>query len=245
MTTFRIFDVGGFVRDGLLGVRSKDRDCTVVIENGPSGLTIDDGFGLLRDFLTAEGFRIFVETPEHATIRALPPVRGDLTADFVLARKDGPSTDGRRPDFVTVGTLADDLDRRDFTVNAIARDCVTGELHDRHGGQADLAAGILRFVGDPMTRIREDGLRIMRALRFNVTRGFTFAPNVIEALHNPEVPALLARVSEERRENELRTMFDRASTLDVMDLFATLPRELVEAIFAGRVRLTSTLKGAR
>ncbi len=241
--TFRFFDVGGFVRDALLGIPSKDRDCSVVIENAPAGMTVDDAFGLLHNHLVATGFKVFVTTPEHATIRALPPVRGDLTADFVLARKDGPSSDGRRPDFVTIGTLADDLDRRDFTVNAMARDCITGELHDRHDGIGDLEARILRFVGDPMDRIREDGLRIMRALRFNVTRGFAFAPDVIDAMHNPEVPALLARVSEERRENELRIMFARATTLDVMDLLATLPRDLVDAIFAGRVRLTSTLKG--
>lgn len=241
--TLHIFDVGGFVRDGLLGLRSKDRDCSVVIENAPAGMTVDDGFALMEHHLVATGFKVFVRTPEHATIRALPPERTGLTADFVLARKDGPSSDGRRPDFVTIGTLADDLARRDFTVNAMARDCVTGELHDNHDGLTDLGTRTLRFVGDPMARIREDGLRIMRALRFNVTRGFTFAPDVIAALHDPEVPALLARVSEERREAELRTMFTRATTLDVMDLLATLPRDLVEAIFAGRVRLTSTLKG--
>lgn len=242
-TTFRIFDVGGFVRDALLGVPSKDRDCSVVIEGAPADLTVEAGFALLREHLVGEGFRIFVETPEHATIRALPPVRGDLTADFVLARKDGPSSDGRRPDFVTVGTLADDLDRRDFTVNALARDCVTGELHDRHDGVADLDARILRFVGDPMARIHEDSLRVMRALRFHVTRGFAFHESVLDALHSPEVPALLARVSEERREAELRSMFARAGTVAVLDLLGTLPRELVEAIFTGRVRLTSTLKG--
>lgn len=241
--TFRFFEVGGFVRDALIGVPSKDRDCSVVIENAPADLTVEAGFSLLRDHLVAEGFRIFVETPEHATIRALPPVRGDLTADFVLARKDGPSSDGRRPDFVTIGTLADDLDRRDFTVNALARDCVTGELHDRHNGVGDLEARILRFVGDPMDRIREDGLRIMRALRFHVTRGFAFAPDVVDALHDPSVPALLARVSDERREAELRSMFSRADTVEVLGLFASLPRPLVDAIFAGRVRLTSTLKG--
>ena len=240
-TKFRIFDVGGFIRDELLGKFSKDRDCAVVIE-GAGDLSVDEAFAMMRDHLVAEGFTIFVETPEHATIRANPPAKGDLPADFVLARREGPYSDGRRPDFVEVGTLADDLDRRDFTVNALAREVGTDLIIDRHEGLADLHNGVLRFVGDPADRIREDALRVMRALRFSITKDFIFAPETLEAICGPRVPALLAAISEERREAELRQMFAGDRTLRALDLLATLPSDLRDAIFAGRVRLTSTLK---
>lgn len=241
MTEIRIFDVGGFIRDELLGKFSKDRDCAVVID-GADDLPVEEGFALMRDHLVGQGFTIFVETPEHATIRANPPVKGDLPGDFVLARREGPYSDGRRPDFVEIGTLADDLDRRDFTVNALAREIGTDEIIDRHNGLRDLESGILRFVGDPQARIREDALRVMRAVRFSVTKGFTFAPMTTEALAGPEVPELLAAISEERREQELKTMFSNAPTPVVLDVLDSLPTDLRDAMFSGRVRLTSTLK---
>jgi tRNA nucleotidyltransferase/poly(A) polymerase len=241
MTNIRIFDVGGFIRDELLGKFSKDRDSAFVIEGG-EGLSVDEGFAIMRDWLVAEGFDIFVEKPEHATIRAHSPIKGELPADFVLARVDGPYSDGRRPDWVKVGTLAQDLDRRDFTLNALAREVGSDQIIDRHNGIADLRAGVLRFVGDPSHRIREDALRVMRAIRFSVTKGFTFAPETTDALRGAEVPELLAAISEERREQELKNMFNNASTPVVLDVLAGLPVDLRDAMFSGRVRLTSTLR---
>jgi tRNA nucleotidyltransferase/poly(A) polymerase len=241
MTTIDILEVGGFVRDELLGIRSKDRDCTVVI-SGAGPITVEQGFTILRDHLVSEGFTIFVETPEHATIRAHPPERGALPADFVLARREGPYSDGRRPDWVEIGTLADDLDRRDFTVNALARRVDTGEIIDRHDGITDLHNRVLRFVGDPAQRIREDALRVVRALRFVVTKGFTLDPASWEAINDDTVPELLAGISEERRDAELRTAFDHAATLDVVRLITSINPAVADALFAGRVRLTSTLK---
>src|SRR5690606_30256826 len=116
MTAIQMFEVGGCVRDDLLGIPTKDVDFTVV---APS-------FDAMRDHLIREGFRIHVESPEFVAIRAGVPEGHPLRertkdADFVLARKDAPTGDGRRPDFVEPGTLMDDLARRDFTVNAMAR----------------------------------------------------------------------------------------------------------------------------
>ncbi len=240
-TTLRIFEVGGFVRDAILGVKSKDRDCSVVIENPPADMTVDQGFEFMRDHLTRQGFKIFVETPEHGTIRALPPTRGEIPADFVLARTEGPYSDGRRPDWVEIGTLDQDLLRRDFTVNALARES-DGDIIDIVGGLRDLELMRLRFVGDPHKRIVEDALRIMRGIRFQVTRGFCWEPESLNALHHPDVPALLAGISEERREQELRIMFDRTSSTTVLRTLNNLPAPLVDAMFTGRVRLTSTLR---
>lgn len=235
--------VGGAVRDSLLGRSSKDLDFCVEIPE-MIGQPVDVGFLAMREAIERDGFTVFVESPEHVTLRAKFPkghVNEHMVGDFVLCRADGPSSDGRRPDWVKVADLAADLARRDFTVNSLAKDD-DGTIIDHHGGQQDLADGILRFVGDPSDRIREDALRVMRAVRFSVTKGFTFAPETTEALAGPDVPELLAAISEERREQELKTMFSNADTTTVLDVLAGLPADLRDAMFSGRVRLTSTLR---
>lgn len=241
---FQTFEVGGFVRDDLLGIPSKDRDCSMVVEDADlrDTLTVDQAFTAMRDQLVNEGFSIFEEKPDKGTVRARSPIKGELASDFVLARKEGPYSDGRRPDFVTVGSFEDDINRRDFTVNAIARDPLTGEIIDLHNGLADLETRTLRFVGDPMERITEDALRVMRAIRFTVTKGFTLDIDSLAALFDPKVPELLARISDERRDAELAQMFSLAPTTVVLGVLGDLTPELLEAIFAGSVRLTSTMK---
>lgn len=259
MTTINLHTVGGIVRDNLLGIRSKDVDMSVTIPN-EIGLSIDQGFGIMRDTLVKAGVTIWEDRPEFLTIRGgvakdHPLAQfGSKDLDFVLARRDGPSRDGRRPDFVVVGSLADDLNRRDFTVNAMARKVgsldAEGEftaspdvchIIDPHRGIEDLANMTLRFVGDPMTRIAEDGLRVMRALRFVVTKGFTMASETRDAIEDVRSAVLLTSVSEERREGELSRMLG-TNTLGTLDLFRTLPPHLMEAMFSGRVRLAATLR---
>lgn len=239
--TLKIYEVGGFVRDELLGIKSKDRDCTVVIE-GVENLTVEQGLEILRDYLNDNGYKIFVDTPEHATIRAHPPEKSATPADFVLARREGPYSDGRRPDWVEIGSLEDDLDRRDFTVNAMARSIENAEIIDRHGGLEDLNNRVLRFVGDPLQRIQEDALRVMRAFRFAITKDFQLPSETWQAICDPCVPELLAHISEERREMELRQMFKHGDTIEVIGLLDALPFNLQQAMFTGRVRLTSTLR---
>jgi putative nucleotidyltransferase with HDIG domain len=121
-------------------------------------------------------------------------------------RSDGTYSDHRRPDDITFGdTLAGDLARRDFTVNAMAipldDEGRPGDLVDRFGGLDDLASGILRAVGDPGARFREDALRMLRAVRFAATLGFTVEPATRAAIA-AEAP-LAAHVSAERTFAEL------------------------------------------
>lgn len=229
------FLVGGAIRDELLGLRSKDHDFTVV---APS-------YDAMRERLIADGFRIFMENPEFFTIRARVPEGNPLRnlardADFVMARVDGPSSDGRRPDFTLPGTLADDLARRDFTVNAMAK-AADGTIIDPHGGRDDLDARILRFVGDPMTRIGEDGLRVIRAFRFMVTKGFMFDNDTSRALRSLRAAKMLEGVAIERVFEELRKMFehDFEVTMQTLNL---MPSDLYRAIFRDGLRLTPTLK---
>lgn len=225
---FEVFEVGGAVRDDLLGLPSKDVDFVVV---GP------ESFEAMVAELKARGFKVFLESPEFVTVRAKVPAsmpelaaRTDV-ADFVLARKDGPSSDGRRPDFVEPGTLEDDLRRRDFTVNAMARG-LDGALVDPFGGEADLAAGVLRFVGEPMDRLREDGLRMLRGFRFMVVKGLEAEPATMAALASPEARDLLRSVSRERVREEVEKML-KASVEASLALFARLPAETVEVVLEG------------
>lgn len=244
---FSIFPVGGCVRDDLLGIRSKDVDFSAVGNGDVKNLEVAEAFDALHTSLEEEGFKIFLSQPEFATIRAKFPndtssfhFPGIKTVDFVLARKEGPYSDGRRPDWVSVGTLEDDLKRRDFTVNALAKRA-DGTLIDLFGGEKDLADRILRFVGEPMERITEDALRIMRAIRFSVTKGFRMDPETKKAICSPTAIALLREISEERRAAELDMMF-KFSTMTSLDVLSNLPRPLVDSMFAGRVRLGATLK---
>lgn len=232
----RFFEVGGCVRDQLLGLNSKDVDFAV---EAPS-------FDAMEAELRTRGFKIFLSTPEFLTIRAQVPAHEEKLrarskdADFVLCRKDSPGSDGRRPDFVEPGTILDDLARRDFTMNAIAIDVETGEMLDPHNGRHDLKANLLRFVGDPFKRINEDGLRVLRGLRFLITKGLQAEAETQDALYSFDAHKMLMKVSVERVREELERMF-AYDTIASMELLHGYPN-LLPAIFRDGLRLMPTLK---
>ncbi len=209
MTDIKMYLVGGAVRDDLLGVKSKDLDYSVVVEPALD-LSIDEAYTFMRDHLTDLGFKIFLDTPEFLTIRARFPsghVNEKQTADFVLARQEGPYTDGRRPDWVKPGTLHDDLARRDFTVNAMAQD-EYGALIDPFNGYDDLMNLRLRAVGDASERLTEDALRAFRAVRFAITKGFEIEDSLAFAMRKVSVLwALEQNISAERIKDELHKCF--------------------------------------
>ena len=110
----KIYQVGGSVRDEFLNIKSKDIDYAVEA----------DSFGDMRKYMIDNGYNIFLETPQYFTIRAKFPDSHEcnhLVADFALCRIDGQYSDGRRPDKVHRATIHEDLSRRDFTINAIAK----------------------------------------------------------------------------------------------------------------------------
>jgi tRNA nucleotidyltransferase (CCA-adding enzyme) len=241
---FQFAEVGGAVRDQMLGLESKDVDFVAIPTVPGVFTTAEEAFGCLVDDLKWQGFQVFLETPEFFTVRAQVPTGHPLkertnVADFVLARKDGPSSDGRRPDFVLPGTLSDDLERRDFTVNAMAM--LGGELVDPFGGREDLEANLLRFVGKPEDRIAEDGLRVMRAMRFCVTKGFAVVPDTWDAVNSDFGAEMLQKVSIERVREELEKMF-LANSLFTLEMLADLRSSLKRAIFRDGLRLMPTLK---
>jgi tRNA nucleotidyltransferase (CCA-adding enzyme) len=234
-----IYEVGGCIRDDLLGIPTKDVDYTVEASD----------FRYMKRYLENQGFEIFLETPEYFTIRARFPRTWDkfagrdikgLTADFVLARKETTYTDGRHPDEVAQGTIFDDLARRDFTVNAIAKD-ITGHYIDPWQGQQDLKNNLLRAVGDPEDRLHEDALRALRAIRFTITKGFHLDQDLSDALRSEWLPPLLASVSAERRREELTRAF-RHDTLATLDALRMAGAVFTEAVFTDGLWLKPTLE---
>jgi poly(A) polymerase len=123
-------------------------------------------------------------------------------------RSDLAYTDGRHPEGVRFTDAPTDAQRRDFTVNALFYDPISERLLDFVGGRADLEEGIIRAVGDPDARFKEDHLRILRALRFAARLDFTIEPATLRALMT-DAPQLL-RISPERIREELVRLFMEA-----------------------------------
>jgi tRNA nucleotidyltransferase (CCA-adding enzyme) len=188
---FQAHLVGGGVRDMLLGRPPADFD--LATDARPEKVL--EIFG--RSFAIPTGL-------QHGTVTVLsgsdPATRRSV--EVTTFRGEGAYLDGRRPSSVTyVSTLDEDLSRRDFTMNAIALEPVTGAIADPFDGRADLARKLIRAVGDPLARFREDGLRPMRAVRQAAQLGFEIESATLDAI----APTLdvFRKVSAERVRDEL------------------------------------------
>lgn len=240
----QIFKVGGCVRDKLLGLDSKDIDFTFVLDN--LDRTVEEGFQIMTDWLTHKEFTIFLSTPECFTIRAKFPKGHEnegLVADFVLARKEVVYTEGTRRPVLELGTLEDDLIRRDFTVNAIAED-EDGMLIDPFKGGQDIIDGILRTPQDPMITMMDDPLRVLRAFRFALTKNFLMDEKLQEAISKKEVwDKMKAVVSTERIREELTKCFkhDTVTTLGMLFVIEeNVPGVVADVLFASGLWLKPT-----
>ena len=180
----RAYLVGGCVRDLLLGISPKDYDVATdarpdrIMDLFPNSGRVGAHFGvvLVRN--------VFAQV-EVATFRS-----------------DQEYTDGRRPDAVRFETdPAKDAQRRDFTINGLMMDPDSGEVLDCVGGRADLRNGIIRAIGDPEARFREDHLRLLRAIRFAARLKFQIEPATFEAMQRNH--AAIHKVSAERVRDEL------------------------------------------
>ncbi len=176
---FEAYAVGGCVRDSLLGRKPYDWDvCTSALPE--------------ETLEVFEGFRTIPTGIKHGTVTVI----ADGPVEITTFRIDGEYLDNRRPSEVSfTRTLADDLCRRDFTVNAMAAD-KDGNVTDLYGGKEDLQKKIIRCVGCAKKRFDEDALRIMRALRFAATLGFTLEESTAEAVL--EQKNLLKNIAVER-----------------------------------------------
>ena len=195
---YEAYLVGGCVRDLLRGVKPHDWDiCTSARPEETE-----------RCFA---GERIIETGLKYGTITLL---KDGKPYEVTTYRAEGPYSDSRRPDYIRfVPNLEDDLVRRDFTVNAIALG-LDGGLRDPFGGEADIRAGRLRCVGKPSQRFREDGLRIMRALRFAASFGWELEEKTARAIHDNR--AVLEKVAAERINVELRKLLVGESAGDIL-----------------------------
>ena len=164
--------VGGYVRDLMLHRPSKDIDF----------VTVGSGIELAREVASHMGRNATVTV--FRTYGTAQIHRGDLELEFVGARRESYTRDSRNP-IVEDGTLADDISRRDFTINAMAI-CVNkahfGELIDMFDGVSDLEHRIIRTPLDPDITFSDDPLRMMRAIRFATQLDFTIAPETFDAI---------------------------------------------------------------
>jgi len=167
----RVFVIGGFVRDLILDRPSKDIDI----------VTEGKGVDLAKDVAKELGIRKVNVFKNFGTAMFNC---GDLEVEFVGARKESYKRGSRKP-IVEDGTLEDDQNRRDFTINAMALSLSSenyGELIDPFNGMRDLDLGVIRTPLDPDITYNDDPLRMMRAVRFATQLGFTIVPESIDAL---------------------------------------------------------------
>jgi poly(A) polymerase len=148
--------VGGAVRDTLLGLPVSDLDLATILRP-------DEVSRRIR----AAGFKAVPTGIAHGTVTAVLPT---APVEVTTLRRDV-ATDGRRATIAFTEDWREDAARRDFTFNALSADPLDGTIHDYFGGVADLHVGLVRFIGDPLARIGEDHLRILRFFRFHARFG--------------------------------------------------------------------------
>jgi poly(A) polymerase len=204
---------GGAVRDRLLGQRGADVD----IATSASAEQIEGLFA--RTVLVGAAFGVVKVVWEGQTY------------DVATYRQDIGSPDGRHPERVEPATLEIDVHRRDFTINGLVEDPWTREITDLVGGREDLRAGLVRAIGDPTRRFREDGLRLLRAVRFAARFEFEIENSTLLAMQ-AEAPRLRS-ISGERVRQELERMLvdgHRRRAMELLDQTGLLEIVLPEIV---------------
>src|SRR3954462_13574945 len=197
---FEALWAGGCVRDELLGLTPKDYD----VATSATPEQIRDLFGHRRTLPIGAAFGVIT-------------VLGPRTAgqiEVATFRTDAAYSDGRHPDSVSFTTAEHDAQRRDFTINGLFYDPIANQVVDYVGGQQDLQQRTIRAIGEPRSRIGEDKLRMLRAVRFAATFNFEIDPPTFVAIQ--QLAAEINTVSAERIGMEIRRMLldsNRATAL--------------------------------
>jgi len=192
--------VGGCVRDRLLGIAPKD-------------------FDIATSALPADIARLFPRSQlvgAHFGVSLLTEAPG-VEVEVATLRCEGAYSDGRRPDEVTfVADPAMDARRRDFTINGLFEDPLSGEIFDYVGGRSDLRSRSIRAIGDPALRFEEDHLRMLRAVRFAARLGFAIESDTSAAIRQQAARILL--ISAERVRDELTRILTQANARRGLEL---------------------------
>lgn len=184
---FLAYFAGGCVRDRLLGIEPEDYD--VATDATPA--QVEAIFSHARGVGEAFGVMLVGQ--------------GGRTIEVATFRTDGAYVDHRHPTDVSFGTPKEDAHRRDFTINGLFEDPLSGTIIDFVNGQEDLKRRVLRAIGDPAARLEEDHLRMLRAVRFAARFEFSIDDATAKAISVRA--AHLQGISKERIGNELRRMF--------------------------------------
>jgi tRNA nucleotidyltransferase/poly(A) polymerase len=196
-----VYEVGGSIRNELLRLPSNDTDYAV---EAPS-------YDALIEWLKENQYEIIYERKEFGSVKVRQPSKSQNlkhTLDFTLCRSDGKYVDHRHPESVTFGTLQMDVKRRDFTMNALARDVQTKQIIDLVGGMDDIKTRLIRCVGKAQDRFEEDPLRMLRAIRFHITLEMKLHDDIVPFLDNAMfIDKLFASVSIERIQSECAKCF--------------------------------------
>jgi poly(A) polymerase len=203
--------VGGCVRDILLHREPADYDVATdatperVERIFPNSLTVGAKFGVV----------VVVQEPDLSNDAKAP----SAMVEVATFRSDVGYSDGRHPDQVVyASTPQEDVQRRDFTINGLLLDPQTNEILDFVGGRDDLRAGIIRAIGRPEERFREDKLRMLRAIRFAARFGYAIEPETMRAIQllAPEIQ----QVSAERLRDELTKLLTEGAARRGFELLA-------------------------
>ena len=200
---FTAYWAGGCVRDMLMQRDPRDIDIATnavpdeIARLFPGSVMVGKAFGVVRAPL------------------------GGCFFEIATFRKDHAYLDGRHPTGVTFSDPPTDAKRRDFTINAMFYDPVTETIHDYVGGQADLAARLVRCVGTPSRRIEEDRLRMLRAARFAATLQFTLHEDTEQAVRDC-APAISSVSAERIRDEITRILLESCAAGDAIALLDTL-----------------------
>jgi len=183
---------GGCVRDMLLGIEPKDFD--IVTSAKP-----DEIEQLLEHTI-----------PIGKEFGVILAIQNGHNFEIATFRSDSGYSDGRRPDAVEFTNAKEDALRRDFTINAMFYDPTTDEIFDYVDGQRDMRDGLIRFIGEPEQRIKEDHLRILRAVRFKNAYNMQYHPDTYAAIK--KYVSLIKDISKERVTDELNKMIMGANS---------------------------------
>ncbi len=212
------FYAGGCVRDRLLGLAAKDFDVA-------TSATPDQVLDLFpKTYAVGAHFGVVLVCTAHAD-------GSETQTEVATFRSDGAYSDGRRPDAVRYSTdPREDVKRRDFTINGMLFDPLAGEVLDFVGGRRDLAAKLVRAIGEPERRFREDKLRMLRAVRFAARLNFALETETEAAIRAQA--STIHQVSPERIRDELTRMLTEGHARLAFELldFTGLLKEVLPEI---------------
>jgi poly(A) polymerase len=216
---------GGCVRDLILGQTPADYDVATAATP--------------EQVMAALPYRAITVGISFGVVRVRHPRLDGVEVEIATFRSDGAYIDGRRPKSVVFGSPELDAARRDFTINGMFMDPLSGEVIDFVGGQEDLTNHILRAIGDPVARLREDRLRSLRAIRLAARFGLEIEPATRAALR--AMAGQITGVSAERIAQELRRMLVHSSRAQAMNL--ALETGLAAAVLPPVVAMKGLFQG--